>query len=376
MPWPLPQPADIADRAASTYETEYQRVYSLRNPGAPAVIVDARSPISTLAVHGRVLGEAAFDVYLMQSRYGQELMPDTAQDWLPRHGAIWGVPQEQPVSASGTLDLPGGQIGTVIPAGFEFSANGLGVYEVMNAGTILGAGTFAIGISAAVGGTAGDLAPGVTLTAVTPLGGLISQSGTVDSNGITGGADLEDVEQSWRPRILARIRNRGAGGDANDFEQWAQAALPGCMPYAFSPGLGEITVAIAMPVLASGQVTAWRVPTSTELSTATAYLNDATNRKPLGAPVVSVIAATLQAVNFTLHLAPDTTAIRQGISNALGLYFVGADIEIGGTLDISRSDAAIDATSGLYNFDRSAPAADVSPSTVSSLLTFGTVAFT
>jgi len=202
-----------------------------------------------------------------------------------------------------------------------------------------------------------------------PLAGLISQSGTIDVNGVTGGADLEETEH-WRSRILARIQQRGGGGDANDFEQWTQEVLPGAIVDAFSPGLGLITVAIAMPTSTSP-----RVPTSTELDEATAYLNDATNRKPLGAPAVAVIAATLQPVNFTLHLLPDTTANRTAAQNALALYFVGADIQIGSTLDLSRSDAAISTAIPTAAFDRSVPAADVVPSTVTSILTYGTVAF-
>ncbi len=368
MPWPLPQPADIADRAAGVYEAEYARIWELLNPSAAPATVDARSPISTLAVHGRVLGLSGFDLYLMQARLAQELMLDTAVDWLPRHAAIWGVPQIQPVAAAGNLVLAGID-NLVVPGGMAWTAPGGAVYDIVNAGTIGGTGTISIGVTAAVAGSAGDLAAGVTLTAVNPLAGLISQSGTIDSNGVTGGADLEETEH-WRSRIEARVQQRGGGGDANDFEQWTQEVLPGALVSAFSPGLGLVTVAIVMPT-----ATAPRVPTSTELDEATAYLNDATNRKPLGAPVVSVIAATLQPVNFTLHLLPDTTANRTAIGNALALYFVGADIEIGDTLDLSRSDAAISTSIPSGAFDRSVPSADVAPSTVTSILTLGSVTF-
>jgi uncharacterized phage protein gp47/JayE len=379
MPWPIPQPTDIADRAAAVYEIEFARIWALLNPNAPPGQVDARSPASCLAVHSRVLGMTGFDLYAMQARLAQEMMITTAtpgpDGWLPKHGQTWGVPQDQPVAAAGNLVLPGGSIGTVIPGDFAFSVNGGGVYEVVNATTIEAAGTISVGVSAAVAGTAGDLAAGVTLTAVSAMGGLFSQSGTVDINGITGGQDLEATE-SWRARIIQRIQQRGAGGDADDFTQWTLEVLPGSMVYPFSPGVGLITVAIAMPVLNGlGQQTAWRVPTGTELSEATAYLNDAAVRKPLGAPVVDVIAATLQPVNFTLHMNPDTVAVQQGATAALQLYFVSGDITINGTLDVSRSDNAISFAAGAYNFDRSVPSGDVSPGTISSLFTFGTVTF-
>jgi uncharacterized phage protein gp47/JayE len=378
MSWPIPQPSDISDRASGVLERELTRVYTLMNGVPPPDPIDARSPVSIAAIFARVLGMTGFDMWLFQARLGQKLMPDTAVDWLPRHGAIWGVPQDQPVASSGNLVLVGTD-GLVLPGGLEFSAPGGAIYDIINAGTIGSSGTIAIGISAEAAGSAGNLAAGVTLTAVTPFDGLISQSGTVDTNGITGGADLESTDD-WRTRILARIRQRGGGGDANDFDQWTAEVLQGPMVLAISPGVGLITVAIAMPVMTVGTngaavLTSWRVPTSTELDEATAYLNDATNRKPLGAPVVDVIAATLQPVNFTLHLIPDTTATRQAITNTLPFYFVGSDITIGATLDVSRSDAAISEATGVFAFDRSVPSADVAPSTVTSLLTFGTVTF-
>jgi uncharacterized phage protein gp47/JayE len=370
MPWPIPLPADIADRAAAVYEAEFARIWALLNPTAPEPPqVDARSPASMLAVHARVLGITGFDLYGMQARLAQELMPTTAIDWLPKHGQTWGVPQDQPVPAVGNLVLPGGSIGFVIPEDAAFSVNGGGVYEVVNAVTIEAAGTISVGVSAAVAGTAGDLVAGVTLTAVSPLSGLTSQSGTIDVNGVTGGQDLEAIE-SWRTRIIQRIQQRGAGGDGNDFIAWTQTVLPTAMVYPFSPGLGQITVVIAMPT-----ATGWRVPTSTELSEATAYLNDAANRKPLGAPVVNVIAATLQPVNFTLHMNPDTTAVQQGATAALQLYFMSSDIQINGTLDVSRSDNAISFAAGAFSFDRTVPSGDISPGTISSLLTLGTVTF-
>jgi uncharacterized phage protein gp47/JayE len=374
MPWPIPQPTDIADRASGIYEAEFARIWALLNPNAPQPPqVDARSPASMLAVHARVLGLTGFDLYGMQARLAQELMPTTAIDWLPKHGQTWGVPQDQPVAAAGNLVLPGGAIGLVIPADFEFSVNGGGVYEVVNAVTIEATGTISVGVSAAVAGTAGDLAAGVTLTSVSPLAGLISQSGTIDANGVTGGQDLEQIE-SWRSRIIQRIQQRGAGGDGNDFIAWARTVLPGVMVYPFSPGLGQITVALAMPTWSGvGAPTGPRVLTTTELNEVTSYVNDAMNRKPLGAPVVNCINATLQPVNFTITPNPNTSAVQQGITAALGLYMISSDITIGATLEISRSDNAISDTAGLFNFDRSAPSGDVSPSTATSLLTLGSV---
>ena len=368
MPWPVPQPTDIADRAAGIFESELARIWSVLNPGAPPPVIDARSPRSVEAVYARVLGLTGFDLWLFLAWLAREIMPNTARDWLARHAAIRGIPRVQPQSAFGNLVLTGAPT-TVIPMNYGFAAPGNTVYEAINAGTIDSSGTIGLGVSAAVAGSAGNLAPGVTLTTVSPLGGLYFQTGTIDSNGVTGGADIEDIEV-WRQRILKRWRERGRSGNKTDFEQWVQEVLPTALVLAISPTAGVVTVAFAMP-----GVGGYRVPTTSEISEVTAYLNDATQRKPLGVPVVYVIAATLQPVNVTLHLNPDTPATRQGTEDALTLYFP-TDLAIGGTLELSRLEAAINAAAGVYNFDLSAPSGDASPSTATSLLTLGTVTFT
>ena len=86
MSWPIPLPTDIADRAAGVLESEVSRVFQAQNPGAPPPPVDARSPTSVLAIYARTLGLTGFDLWLYQGRLAQELMVDTAVDWLWRHG--------------------------------------------------------------------------------------------------------------------------------------------------------------------------------------------------------------------------------------------------------------------------------------------------
>jgi len=367
MPWTVPQPSDIADRAAGVLEAEYARVYALRNPGAPPATPDARSPNSLLAIDARLTGLTTFDLYLYQGRLAKELMPDTAEDWLPRHGAVWGITQGQPVAATGN-GLFVTNAALVVPALFEITAPGGAVYETTAAGTIAAAGTLSVPVAAQAAGSAGDLPASTALTPVAPLGGLVSVA--VDANGISGGADLESLD-SFRARILQRIRARGAGGNASDWVQWAEQALPGALVAAISPGLGSVTVAIAMPAIAPA--VGWRVPTAPELATATAYLNDGTARRPLGVPVVDVVAATLVPLNFTLHLNPDTVPIRAAAVTALTAWAI-IDGAIGGTMEMSRADAALSAADGEFSHDRTLPAADYTAAPTS-LPVLGTVSF-
>ncbi len=372
MPWPIPQPSVIADRAAAVYEVEYQRIYTLKHPAGPAATVDARSPFSTLAVDGRVLALAAFDLWSFLPRTAQELMVDTATDWLPRHAAQWGVTRIAAVAATGGAVFLAGATGVTVPSGLPLAAPGGAAYATTASLAIAANGSGSVPVVASVAGAAGSLAPGTVLTVVNPLGGLAAQTAAVDSGGLTG----EDAESTdaWKGRILARIRQRGTGGNADDFVQWVHEVLPTALVSATSPSTGAIVVCFAMPTGSS-----WRVPTSPEIAAVTAYVNDATQRKPLGAPTVAVMGATLVPVNFSISLNPNTVANQTAALNALTAQML-ADAAIpdalhGGTIYLSRMDAALANGSGEYAHERALPAADVTVAAYR-LAVLGTVTFT
>jgi uncharacterized phage protein gp47/JayE len=364
MPWPVPAPGVVTDRAAGVYEGEYARIYLLKNPGAKAPIVDARSPLSTLAVHGRVLDMAVQDLWFYQGRNALELMVDTAEDWLPRHAAIWNVPQILATPAVGNVIFTG-VAGTPIPSGLELSIQGGLTYVTTSAETIaVGQTNVTVAVECTSAGSVGSLAASTVLTVVSPVSGLTSQTATVDPNGLTG-EDAETID-SWRQRILAAIRDPGSGGNGADFQKWTKNAAPGAIVSATSPGTGFITVIFAMP---NGET--WRAPTTPEVNTVTAYLNDAQNRKPLGAPVVVVAGATLAPVNFTIHLVNDTTANRTAATNALALQIL-ADATIGGTIYFSRLEAALQNAGGSVAYEMTVPSADVTTA-ANAIAVMGTV---
>ena len=366
MPWPIPAPGDTANRAASVFESDLPAIFAAKNPGAPPATVDARSNTSQLAVYCRTVDLAAQDMWMFLPRTVQELLVDTAQDWLPRHAAIWGVPQIQASAATGNVVFTG-PVGLPIPSGLAVAAQqGTLTYTTVASGVIGAGGTVSIPVAAASPGSAGSQPAGTIMRLVSPLGGLPQQTATVDAGGLTG-EDAEQIEP-WRQRILATIRNRGSGGSASDFQRWAAQVLPGLIVKAYSPGPGFVTVAFAMP---SGQT--WRVPTAPEIATVSAYLNDAVNRKPLGCPMVNVIAATLLPVNVTVHLNPDTTANRAGATSALTLQVL-ADATIGGTIYVSRLQAALQNASGEFSDELTAPSVDVTAG-ISTLPVIGTVTF-
>ena len=372
MPWPLPAPGDISNRAAAVYEAEFARIYALRNPGAPPAVVDARSPNSTLAVHGRVIELSDWDIYLYQARLAQELMPDTAQDWLARHGSIWNVPQDQPTAAAGNVIVVG-QADQVVAADETLSLQSA-LYTTTAAGTLSNTGTGSLPIQAVVAGSAGNLAAGTVLTFVTPVPGLNPQTAAVDADGISDGQDLESPD-SWRSRIVARIRQRGAGGSGNDYIQWVGEVLQSAIVRPTQLSLGNVNVYVAIK---QGAGLPARVPTLTELGVVTAYVTDAMARKPLGMSVF-VTPFALPAVDVTLAMTPNTLPVQGAATTALQLFFASNPaIQQAGTSDyvlpMSNLDAALSNASGETFHDRSAPSSDLT-FTVGQLPILGNLSF-
>ncbi len=350
MPWPVPAPGVIASRAAAVFETAL--------PG-----IDARSDNTGATAICRVTELAVQDLYYEQGYLAEQLMPDTATDWLPRHGQIWGVPRAQPTFAAGNI-LLSGVSSFDLPVGTQFQTQSAApvIYQTTEAVT-LGIDV-SVPVQALQVGSGGNLPAGTVLYPVSPIGAISPQSATVDAAGITGGLDLESLD-SWRQRILERIRLEPAGGSPDDYVAWATAAIPdvafAACPASLTAG-GSVTVIVAM----SGP----RVPTATELADIAAYIS---SRRPVTA-TVNVVAATLQPVDVSLQVRPNTVAIQQAASAALSLFFAGASA-IGQPIYYSSLSGAIEYSDGETYHEMLAPVADVQPTGPTALPVLGTVTF-
>ena len=347
MSWPVPAPGEIASRAAAVFEGAL--------PG-----IDARSPNTVAGAISRVTDMALADVYFELGYLAAELMPDTAIDTLDRHANTWGVPRLQPTAAIGNASFAG-TVGAPIPAGLTFTAPSRAVVATAAAGTIGGGGTVVLPLVAAVAGSNGNQPGGTVLTIVSPLAGLNPQSCTLDGFGLSAGTDIEPIE-AWRARILRRIRAPAMGGAAADYTTWVNEVLSGTIvqPVPNGGGLGTVVVWITQGMT---------VASPAEVALVQAYLDVV---RPVTA-AVTVLAASLVPVNVTLHLSPDTAAIRAAAINALALAFV-QDAAIGGTVFVSRLDNAVSSSDGEYSHERSLPSADVVMS-AGQLPVLGTVSF-
>lgn len=341
MPWPLPQPGEIADRLAGSYEREVARAL-----GVPVEEVDARSPDSLLAVLARVQAAAQFDLHLHQRAIADELMPDSATDWLPRHAAVWGVERLGARAAVGTAAFSGPP-GLALPSGVElYAPSAEGLWATTEAAVLPAAATVAVPLVSRNPGAVGNLPAGTTLGLVSPIPGLASQTAVVGPGGVAGGAE-EEHEEAWRARLLERIREEGEGGSRRDYERWAREA--GAAQWNVVPGwvgAGTVGLVVAMP--------GPRAPTSAELAAVAAHVE---GRRPVTAEVV-VVAAVPLPVPVALVVSPDTVAVRLAAEAAVAAFFA-AEAAIGGTIHPSRLSEAVSAVAGEYSHRLLAPAAAV-----------------
>lgn len=359
MSWPIPAPGAIAERYAASFEAAFALDPDTGLP-RPAT-VDARSPGTALRAIGVAAEETWTELYLYQASLAGELMPDTAQDWLARHAAEWGVPQLQPLTALGNL-IFAGAAGTVLPQAVEvYSPAGLR-WQTSAAATIPASGAVAVPAEAQTAGTASNLPAGTVLALVSPVAGLNPQSAVVDSAGFVGGRDLEAVE-AWRARILQRIRQRGQAGSAADYDGWARDAGAGYV--AVLPrwiGAGTVGVAVLMP--------GPRAPSAAELARIDAAVQD---RRPVTAVAVT-LAGALSPVDFSLALSPDSVSTRAAALTALAAFFA-REARIGQAIPHSRIDEAVSSAAGEYAHVIAAPAGDIAPA-ATALPTLGSVTFT
>lgn len=338
MTWPLPTPGEISERIAGGVETALE---------TPDRRVDARSPNTVLGVLARVFAMAQFDLWLFQRRLAEDLMPDTAlAEALERHADVWGVTRLPASAAVGGVTATGTN-GTVIPVATEFRAAAGQVFATTAAGTIA-SGTVTLPVQAVEPGAAGNQVAGAVLQLVSPIAGVLPQSGVVAAGDIIGGADIEG-DEALRARLLARIRQPPQGGAAHDYEAWARAANPDVAHvavYGNWAGLGSVGVVIGM----RGP----RAPSTGERNAVAAYIAPL---RPVTADV-AVIGADPVPIDITLALTPDTVQTRAAVEAALATFFAN-DARIGQDLPRSRISEAISSAAGEYSHVITLPAADV-----------------
>jgi uncharacterized phage protein gp47/JayE len=256
----------------------------------------------------RVMADAnaglAFLALLYLDYIAQQVMPDTATDWLPRYADIWltnyGGGQKPATLASGTVTATG-QAGIIIPIGALLTGPSIpsttgGTPTILGyqvtAQTTCGAGPTPVPVAATTAGALWNLDAGTILTWSPAIAGI---NGAAIIVSLAGGADQETTDQ-LRARLLQRIRQPPMGGDADDYVAWA-LSVPGVTRAWTSPlemGAGTVTVRFMMDSL---RASTGGFPLPTDVATVQTFLN---TKRPVTAIDVFVVAPIPEPISFTL----------------------------------------------------------------------------
>ncbi len=369
MPLGIPSFSDLRAQAVANL--------AARVPGADTSLARA-----TLPVLGNVVGAVAWAAYRALAWVSKQFFVASAEaPYLDRRLGEVNLPRIQATTAAGNVVFSGAASTPIPLATLVATADGMQTYATTSAAVVGSGGTISVPVLAQVAGSAGNQAAAAVLTVVTAIAS-VQATATVDTNGITGGADAE-TDAAYRVRGLARLGQPPQGGAASDFLAWAKASGVPTRAWVLPLNRGPGTVDVAFTVDSRAN----NIPLAADV---TAVQNAVNAAKPVIADCV-VFAPTSDALAITVHglvggagitlsaLQASVTAQLQALvatvpiggpstgSTAISGDGVSAPLPPGalfpvqtpGTLFLSQIEAAIDAADGVISFDLTAPAADV-----------------
>ena len=298
--------------------------------------------------HARATALAALaeGQYQHQEWILRQVFADTADAaYLERHCAMYRIWRKAAATASGSLKISGAP-DTVLPAGLLAQENGT-VYQTSAAARTDGSGSAEVPCHCLSTGAAGNRPDN------TPAK-LQSAPAGIDADALllrmTGGTDTE-TDAALLERLLSRLRQPPAGGNAYDYYSWAMS-VPGveaAFVYPLRRGLGTVDIAI---------LTASGLPSPEVLQAVQQYIDE---RRPVTAKNVQVMAPQRVAVDVSVRVAllggHTLDAVKAAIGRSLNAYFAG--IRPGDTVYRSQIEAIVSDTAGVRDRIVDSPAANM-----------------
>ena len=309
---------------------------------------DAQLRHSDAKVYARAFAGTADALYsLISYMHRQQFVFSCDSEYLDRHGSLYGVARIAATKAHATVQFDAVD-GAVVSAGAIVQTESGQRFVTLTDSDSDGAAE----IEAEVAGTAGNLPAGTIVTLTAPVEG-VDGTATLATAG-TGGADIES-DESYRSRILLRMREQPMGGSASDYVNWARQ-VPGvtrawCYPE--ESGAGTVTVRFmcddSTPAIPSDEMVK-------EVKAHIDSLRPVTAKVTVMAPVAEPVA-----IKFA-DITPDTELVRAQIKAELQALFK-REAEPGVRLPISHIRAAISSAAGETDYRMTAPTTDIQPAT-------------
>lgn len=320
MPLERPTLPQLIDQGAAEFESRL-----------PGVLARVRSSI--IGVINRVMAGGFSSLYKYAEWLNDQVWPDRANAiFLPGHGARWGKNRLPAEPAVGMVQFLGVD-GSPIAQGSMVQRSDGTQYATTVAG-VIAAGVASIAVQAVEAGQLGNAVMATSLTLTSPIDHVNSVA--TAQTALAGGADVEGIE-AWRARILSRIRKPPQGGADYDYVDWA-LEVPGVTRvwvYPGEQGAGTVVVRFVRDDDAS------IIPDVGEVAAVQAAIDAV--RPVTATTYVLAPIATLQ--NFSIHLTPDTAAIRAAVEAELRELYRREAVP-GGTMLISHQREAISTSAG------------------------------
>lgn len=299
--------------------------------------------------------------YLLKQLFIQDADPE----YLVKHGQTRRFPRKMPTKADGNAVFSATP-GSIVPKGTSFRRSDNVLYTSTIEALTNAEGVLIIHLAANNTGKDGNAAPGTIISLVSPVAG-VSMQGKADSLGITGGSDIEDIED-YRERLLFFVRNPPTGGSKTDYEIWARQ-VPGvtrawCYPTESGPG--TVTVRFMMDdtyddgIPQAGDVKRVRdYIDALQPATATVYIE---------APIPDPLDVVFESLD------PMGTEEQAAITGQLKSLVQSSSIKPGGEIKLSKIRGAISNATGNEDFVLSSPTENIVMAK-GHITTLGTITF-
>ncbi len=305
---------------------------------------------SLLGVLGQSGAGAVHMLYGYLDWIAKQSIIDTAEkEYLERWAAIWKVIRKTAGFASGQVALSGTAGASILDGTIVQRQDGV-QYKVLGDAVFTG-GPLIVPVLALEAGEAGNFATGQPIFLLSPIAGV--QSTATTATKLEGGVDVESDERLLA-RLLARIQQPPHGGAASDYELWALevAGVTRVWVYPLQMGAGTVTVLFVCDEDED------IIPSPAKVAEVQAYIDA---RAPVTAEVF-VAAPIADALNMTIKLTPNTTAVQNAVRAELA-DLIDRDSAPGGTILISRLREAVSLAAGENNNQIVTPTVDVTHAT-------------
>lgn len=336
---------------------------------------------STEEAFARAIGGASHILHGHIRFVSRQLFPDQAEvQYLEAWGAIYQL--ERKVATFATITISGtGTDGNTIPIGTEFQRSDNVTYTTDFEATIA-SGVYTVDVTATVAGSNSNTNIGDSVTLVSPISGV--DSGALVDAAVTEGEDVE-ADDSYRSRILSRIRTPPSGGTVNDYITYAREVAgvtrAWVLPNWRAAGYyGEGGVGISFVEDGEDPI----IPSPAKVAEVQVNVNI---RKPVTADAL-VFAPVANVVNLNISLKPNTQTVRDNVTAELEDLFsregqvagavdpdqIASAVTYSGGLPLSKVNEAISIAEGEQDHRLNSPLVDI-VSAPGQLITLGTITF-